>query len=427
VKWYHIHTQIVTEEEMNIRFTAALVLLLVLVSCRPETPVPTSRPTEIVPVNLVPSPTLIPATATATATPTEVPPTITPTPTVTPTPEPIGYGPSDFPPEVNPLTGLVVSDPSILERRPISFKVNIFPRYNRPPWGISLADIVYDYYHNDGYSRYHTIFYGQDADLVGPIRSGRLLDDTLVRTYQSIFAYGSADPKINGRFLNASYADRLIVERQRALCPPSPEAPLCRFDPSATDLLLGSTKNISEYATERGIDNTRQNLDGMSFHPLTPSGGFPGNDIYTRFSKDDYSHWEYDQDSGRYLLFQDNLFVEQQEDEVFVPLADRLTNAQISAANVIILFANHEYLQRPPADIVEITLLGSGKAFAFRDGQIFEVNWKRQTADSVLFLTYPNGEDFSFKPGNTWFLVMGNSSIVKDLDEGMWRFEFKLP
>ena len=49
-------------------------------------------------------------------------------------------------------------------------------RFTRRSPGLSMADIVYDYYHNDGYSRLHAIFYGQDAELVGAIRSGRLLD-----------------------------------------------------------------------------------------------------------------------------------------------------------------------------------------------------------------------------------------------------------
>ena len=82
-----------------------------------------------------------------------------------------GHGPTNFPANVDPLTGLVVSNPGLLDRRPIAIKVNIVPRSsNRPPWGLSYADIVYDYYHNDGYSRFHAIFYGSDAKLVGPIR-----------------------------------------------------------------------------------------------------------------------------------------------------------------------------------------------------------------------------------------------------------------
>jgi hypothetical protein len=416
---------------MNIRNAIAYILVLVLVACSSETTAPTSPPTDVVPIIYLETATLAPPTATETptqtATSTAPPPTETPTPTPTPTPEPRGYGPTDFPAEINPLTGLPVSDPSLLERRPVSVKINLFPRWNRPPWGLSSADIVFDYYHNDGYARIHAIFFSQDVELVGPIRSGRLFDDSIVRMYGSNFAYGGADAKINSRFLNAPYSSRLVTEKQRSLCPPSPEVPLCRFEPSGHDFLLGGTREITEFISKNGLDNSRPNLDGMTFHPITPSGGYPGIDLFTRFSKDDYVHWEYDPDSGRYLIFQDAQFVNSPQDEEFVPLTDRLTEEQISAANVVVLMAPHEYFQRPPADIVEIFMSGTGPAYAFRDGQMFELEWNRQMVESVLYLTFPDGSHYPFKPGNTWFQIVGSSSSLRELSEGSWRFEFSMP
>ena len=92
---------------------------------------------------------------TDTSLPSPSPTSTTQVPTETPIPEatdPVqAYGPSNFPPDVNPLTGLVISDPSLLDRRPVAVKVQIFPRGQRPPFGISLADIVYDYYQNNGF------------------------------------------------------------------------------------------------------------------------------------------------------------------------------------------------------------------------------------------------------------------------------------
>ena len=89
---------------------------------------------------------------------------------------PGSLGPDDFPENVNPLTGLVVDNPGVLERRPVGVKINNYPRTNRPQWGLSLADIVYEFYHNNDLPRFHAIFYGNDAEQVGPIRSARLFD-----------------------------------------------------------------------------------------------------------------------------------------------------------------------------------------------------------------------------------------------------------
>jgi Protein of unknown function (DUF3048) C-terminal domain/Protein of unknown function (DUF3048) N-terminal domain len=322
---------------------------------------------------------------------------------------------------------LELSDTSLLERRPVAVKINIVPRSsNRPPWGISFADIVYDYYHNDGYSRFHAIFYGSDADLVGPIRSGRMLDYELVHMYKSIFAYGSADALINQRLLNSDFSNRVVLEGYSSSCPPSEAAPLCRYSPTTYDFLLGDTAALSAYVTARGVDNGRQNLDGMSFNPQTPKEGVTGEQIFVRYSGDNYTRWDYDSESGQYLRYQDNVF-DTGQGEDYAPLTDRLNDEQVSAANVVVILARHEYFQQPPNEIIDILLSGNGTAFAFRDGQMYEVQWNRPTTDSVLYLTYPDGTAFPFKPGKTWFQVVGVSTQANEQSNGVWRFNFLMP
>jgi len=370
--------------------------------------------------SLTASPTIIPPTATLT-------PTSPPTPTPTPSYPEEGFGPNNFPENVDPLTGLFVSDPRLLERRPVAIKVNIIPRYNRPPWGLSFADIVYDYYHNNGYTRFHAIFYGNDAELVGPIRSARFPDDLLIRMYKSIFAYGSADYRINGRLFSADYSDRLVLERgQTKLCPPTSNIPLCRQDPNGYNFLLGGTKEIHAFLESENVDDSHQNLDGMTFR-LEPSGeGEPAEQVSIRYSGDSYNRWDYDPTTGHYLRFQDDVF-DQGQGEKYVPMTDRLNDQQITAANVVVLIVQHEYFQRPPAEIIEILLNGSGPAYAYRDGQVYQVIWNRPSTDSVLYLTFPDGSSYPFKPGNTWFQIVGQNSIISQPQEATWRFEFRIP
>ncbi|RPI34012.1 MAG: DUF3048 domain-containing protein, partial [Chloroflexota bacterium] len=294
------------------RIVTIMVLVLVFSACDQVAPTPViSLPTETEAATAIHSPVKATAdapSATSTA-PVAAPTDQAGTPTVPPTLAPVAYGPENFPADVDPLTGLTVADASILNRRPLGIKVNVYPRWTRPPWGISLADIVFDYYHNDGSTRYHAIFYGQDAELVGPIRSGRLLDDSLVRMYKSIFAYGSADVQINDRLLNAEYANRLVLEGTRSLCPPTDKLPLCRYEPNGSDFMLTGTKELSAYGTAKGIDNSRQNLNGMSFNSTAPAGGKEGEQAYVFISIDVYNRWDYDAATGRYKLFGDNLYL----------------------------------------------------------------------------------------------------------------------
>ena len=373
------------------------------------------------PTQPTPTETPVPPTETATA-------TFTPTATATQVYPAEGFGPTNYPADVNPLTGLFMSSSMSLERRPVAMKINVVPRSStRPPWGLTNADIVFDYYQNSGYTRFHTIFLGQDTELAGPIRSARFPDHFLIRMYKSIFAYGSADPIINSRLFSSEYSNRLVLEGGGSgLCPPTVQAPMCRYDPQGYSHLLGGTSEIRGYAQNQGVDNNRQNLDGMYFNLEVPGDGQNAERINVRYSNDSYVQWEYDSSSGKYLRFQDDSF-DLGEGETFAPLIDRNNEEQISADNVVVVFMEHSYYRRPPAEIIDMLVAGSGPAYAFRDGEMFEVRWNIPATDSVLYLTYPDGTHFPNKPGNTWYQVIGTSSTVFEAEDGAWRFEFSIP
>ncbi|MEA3340905.1 MAG: DUF3048 domain-containing protein, partial [Chloroflexota bacterium] len=94
---------------------------------------------------------------TATLPPTDTPmPTSTPTPASTPTPTP-------WPEDVNPLTGEVVTDASLLERVPVAIKISNWPgQYVRPQAGINSADLIFEHY-NEGWlsSRWTAVYLGK--------------------------------------------------------------------------------------------------------------------------------------------------------------------------------------------------------------------------------------------------------------------------
>lgn len=220
-------------------------------------------------------------TATPTATHTG---TATFTPTLTASPTPYIIGPDNFPETVNPLTGLPVADINALNRRPMAVKVQLYPRGQRPVYGISMADVVYDAYQNDGLTRLHAIFYGADASQIGPVRSARLFDENIIQMYKALFAFGGAAKYVLNRFYNANYANRLVLEGNRN-CPP-----LCRADPNGYNFLFTSSPELSLYALRQEIPNTRQDLDGMRFTDQPPARGEPGDQITTRYSISAYTH-----------------------------------------------------------------------------------------------------------------------------------------
>jgi hypothetical protein len=394
------------------RLLVFFVLGMGLTACGQFFPAPTPTPTN--------TPT---ATATATETPTPTP-TETATPTVTPTPTldfPAGgYGPSNFPDNVNPLTGLKVEDPALLERRPLMVKVANLPRGYRPQWGLSLADHVYEYYTEAGTTRFSAIFLGNDAEMVGPIRSARFFDHRLMQMYRPILAFGSADYRIRNLMFSQDYANRLVIETH---CPP-----MCRFEPNDRDYLMTDTAALTEWINQKRVPggNGRQNLDGLHFDYNLNAQGKPANQVYIRYSNAIYNRWDYDFRTGKYLRYADTRDDTGGGLEVYAPLTDRLTGESITADNVVVLYITHQYVSTKP-EIIDIIASGPGKAYLFRYGEMFELTWQRKAIDQIITLVGPDGEPFPLKPGNTWFEVVGSSTEMTQQGDSTWRFRFSIP
>jgi hypothetical protein len=384
---------------------AILTVMAGLAACtalRPPEPTPTALPT----FTLQPSPT---ATATATE---------TPTPTLLYPQE--GMGPTGFAADVNPLTGLKVENPALLERRPLAVKVSNLPRNVRPQFGLSLADIVFEYYTEQGSTRFVAVYLGKDAETVGSIRSARFFDANVVRMYKAILAFGSGDIRVRDRLYNAEYASRLVSEFP-AGCPP-----MCRFEPNGVNYLVTNTIDLSQYVTQIGVPNGRQDLDGMYFKLEAPEGGLPGTRAFIHYSGAIYNRWDYDPATGKYARWSETVDnVAGPEGEAYAPLTDRLTNQPIAVDNLLVILVPHEYFSRQP-EMIDMPFGGSGTAYLFRDGQVYDVLWQRPTPDSVLSLTLADGTPFPFKPGNTWVEVMGAYTQVTQ-DGSDWRFMFQIP
>lgn len=143
------------------KYLTGIILLILLSSCTF-----TSK--------AVPPPTENPVAATEPPETATIIPTATLTPTPQPTLAPSTYGPDkeDFPANVNPFTGLPVSDPSLLREPALLVSITHFPPEVRPQGGLSFASWVFEYLIATGTTRFATIFHGQVPYPEAPLTSG---------------------------------------------------------------------------------------------------------------------------------------------------------------------------------------------------------------------------------------------------------------
>jgi len=390
----------------------AVLLAVQLVACSSlptATPPPpaTVRPsaTPLPSPTFIPTPTLTPIGGIVGPTPTVSPraeqvPSATPEQTMVAVEPSATPEPTANPDEINPLTGLRVKDPSRLGRRPVAIKVSNFPAVVRPQAGLSYADVVFEHEAEVQLTRFTAIFYGQDAEKVGPVRSARLIDLEIPAMFKAFFAFSGASPGVVQRIKASDFADRVLspdpnwnTEGFRRI--PQPGR-------AYEHTLFTDTYTLWEIAEGKGW-NTRQDIRGWTFGTTPPEGGQPATRLALVYHPKYVStEYQYDPEVGGYRR---SIFGE--------PHTDELTGEQLVADNVVVLYAPHvptdivEDITGPqPLYSIEIQLWGEGPMRLFRDGQMYEGRWVRPHREDLVRFVDTAGRPLPLKPGHTWIQLV---------------------
>ena len=332
------------------------------------------------------------------------------------------YGPEEYPVNINPLTGLVADDPALLDRCPMLIKVSNYPRSGRPHAGLSMADLVFDYYIGEGMNRFAALYYGQDAIQVGPIRSGRLVDAQLATFYHGILAYKGAWFKVND-VLRSTLKTRAISGAP-STCPG-----ICDNGLETVTSMFANTGELATFALDKGICSAeRPDLSGMVFSVALPADGRPVTDLAVNFNAYNRAEWHYDSTAGVYLRWIESIAGEEGEEIVtMVPLTDANTGLQLAFENIVILFAKHD-MYAPTYFDIELGKNTSGaRAVLFRDGKAFDAIWKSTGADKPLQFFNTEGGYLPFKPGHTWLVIVGSRSTLTEPPGQIWELTHELP
>ena len=417
--------------------TPIILSLLILAGC---SGVVTQVQAMLITPTLPPTATTIPTATLPSSAPTlQIIPTYAAGPTPTPNPianvavqnltlpepaatqVPLLLGLTGFSPNINPLTGLEPENLENLERRPALVKVSNYPRYGRPHAGLSAADIVFEYYIGEGDNRFLSLYYGQNSEKVGPLRSGRLIDAQLVNMYQGILAYGNADPKV----------DKVLVDElgQRAIsfddanCPP-----ICGAETHSVSGVFVDSAGLTNFSIGEGVDNSRPNLDGMLFDDNIPFSNQFAIELGVEYSLHNRGEWHYDPVSGKYLRTietdknstPENRFPQ-------IPLIDRNTGEQLAFSNVIIVFA--EYIEFAPTlhQILVWDVREKQRAIFFRDGVMIDGYWRATDHYHPMHFYNNWGTPMALKPGNTWIIIVDPLSDFWQPHDGSWELYFDYP
>jgi hypothetical protein len=417
------------------RFNIVFALLIFLVtSCD-------VRPTDV-PFSGIPSPTPFqPLTEDSPDSPyTDAAPTPQNLPTFTPLPPtpteqvilpellPAGVDVPAFtlPKDLNPLTGLPPTDPALMNRRPLAIKVANYPRYNRPQYGLTLADNIYEYYIEGGLTRFIAVFYGNNSEWVGPVRSGRYFDEHIQRMYHAFLVFKFADPRVETHLETTADVAPFLVVPSIGSCPPfrlKPDRDIEAYNNSYFNTLLWE-----DCVAKNGLENERQRIRNGFFSEMAPTAELRGTQMYTYYSADSYNYWDYDPKTKQYTRYQELSDNRNGKPESYDVLIDAATGEAVHAANVVFMLVHHNFSNTfdEEDEVYQIDLTDTGEAYVFRDGVGIPARWIRTNTDQPPLLTTLNGVPLYLRPGITFYEVIGAASYV-DQDGGEWNFHHSTP
>lgn len=271
------------------------------------------------------------------------------------------------PPQYNcPLDGTIVTSRDAALLRPIVIQVDNAPAA-RDQAGLSKADIVYEALAEGDVTRFSAVFACHEADVVGPVRSVRLIDLELVPEFQALLANSGASEG--------------VTEVLRS----NPDIPNIDDNAYHDAAFKRTSDRVAPHNLMTSTSAIRQAASGAGF-PITaflPSIPFKDDSAAPSVSNIEvnYSAWadvkyKYDPASNAWLRFHGS-----------EPNKDSETGQQLAPKNVIIQFVP-SYQSDIVEDIggahgMEYTLTGSGKVLIFRDGQVIEGIWVRANKGDI--------------------------------------------
>ncbi len=347
-----------------------------------------------------PTPTKTPLPpSTPTATPQPIPPTDTPVP---PTATPAAPAkPTPLPENIAPFTGLAVEDPKHLHEKPIFICVNNDPVGRSAHWGLSQADLVYEYI-VDGFSitRITAMFQSQDAQRVGPVRSARMPNIWMTQMYDGVLACSGGSDEIRYLLKNEvgfPYLDADIDD-------PSNTVYYTSIGSDYRTRLQASTDGVRRWLADQN-KSTDWQRPGFEFSPQAP-GGSAGKAtvISIPYPGGNNLEWHYDANLGGYLRFQGGA----QE-------SDPSTGQPILAKNVIAIVAHHELTDMVEDSLgtkgVNIKLYDFGDLRVFRDGLVYEGTWRADDQHPPRWIG-PGEVIIKLKPGQSWVQVVQKTEDI---------------
>lgn len=287
----------------------------------------------------------------------------------------------------------------------------------RPQSGVTFADVVYEVVAEGGITRFLSIFYCEDAGIVGPIRSARTYFLDYMSEYGSSPLYvhvgGANQP---GRADSLSQIDSYGWENENDINQFSVGFPTFWRDynrlgrATATEhTMYSTTDRLWKYAEEErelGAEDSEGTPWTEGFAPYE----FKDDAQVSQRGGNQTVHVEHWESDSRYFIDwkYDNASNTYKRSTGGKPHMDKNNNKQITVKNVVALFmqesrANDGY----PGNLhLLYANKGSGNGILFMDGKETPITWRKANRTARTLLFDKQGREIELNRGKLWFHIL---------------------
>ncbi|WP_439565654.1 DUF3048 domain-containing protein [Microcella sp.] len=303
----------------------------------------------------------------------------TPLPAPTPTPS---YVSTYVPPPaygIAPLTGEQI-EVGALTAPSLAAKVDNHPDA-RPQVGLERTDIVFEELVEGGLTRYVAVWHSDVPAVIGPVRSIRPMDPDIISPLGGIVAYSGGQSRFVEMMRAAPVYNAIHGQRDT-------DATFYRGDNADAphNVLVKAPEVIAQHLDLAPPAQQFAFAESVAAATATKDGA-PTAGIDMRFGAASTPSWTWDAASERWLRFQTG----------GAPDTD-FTGAQLGATNVVVLRVPVQVIQSIPTT----QLIGSGEAWISTGGATVPATWSKSSMTAPIRLLDANGVAVRLAPGNTW-------------------------
>lgn len=316
-------------------------------------------------------------------------------PAVSETPEPVKPAPVEIIPE-EPLFNpdFKVPDPAI---RPVAVMIDNQGDRVLPQGGIGQAQIIYEIIVEYNITRFMALFWDTLPEMIGPVRSSRHYFLDYVLEYDAIYTHAGGS--------TYAYKDipKLKIQNIDYQVHGSAFWDLTN-DPRNWQDTYTSRERIEKFVADKKYRTDPQKPFPFTYHDqfTVSENGDKAEEISIKFDTSKGSSscgFVYDPETGHYA-----------RSRMGKPHIDRNTEAQVTAANIIVLEMKAPVIENDPYGCRDLKNIGSGTGYFITGGKSVPVKWSKTARAEQTQITTEDGQPVRLNRGQTWI------EIVRKLD-----------